>query len=54
MSSIADLDIEAELATQIGAVAASGGAVEIIGGGSKKFYGEPLNSTLASKIQRTY
>ena len=44
MSSIADLDIEAELATQIGAVAASGGAVEIIGGGSKKFYGEPLDA----------
>jgi glycolate oxidase FAD binding subunit len=44
MSSIADLDIETELATQIAAVAASGGAVEIIGGGSKKFYGEPLDA----------
>ena len=44
MDSIAELDIEAELATQIAAVAASGGAVEIIGGGSKKFYGAALDA----------
>jgi len=43
-ASIADVDIESELATQIAAVAASGGAVEIIGGGSKKFYGEALDA----------
>jgi glycolate oxidase FAD binding subunit len=41
---IADVDIEGELAIQITAVAASGGAVEIIGGGSKKFYGETLDA----------
>jgi glycolate oxidase FAD binding subunit len=41
-ASIADVDIEAELATQIAAVAATGGAVEIVGGGSKRFYGEPV------------
>ena len=44
MHSIADVNIEAELATQIAAVAASGGAVEIIGGSSKKFYGESLDA----------
>ncbi|MCG6889002.1 MAG: glycolate oxidase subunit GlcE [Gammaproteobacteria bacterium] len=43
-ASIPDVDIEAELALQIAAVAASGGAVEIIGGGSKKFYGEALDA----------
>lgn len=43
MSAIADVDIEAELASQVAAVAASGGAVEIAGGGSKKFYGEPAD-----------
>jgi glycolate oxidase FAD binding subunit len=43
MGAIADVDIEAELATQIAAVAASGGAVEIIGGDSKRFYGEAVD-----------
>jgi len=43
-ASIADIDIEAELATQIVAVAASGGAVEIVGSGSKRFYGEALDA----------
>jgi len=42
MGAIADIDIEAELATQVAAVAASGGAVEIVGGGSKRFYGEAV------------
>lgn len=42
MASIADVDIESELATQVAAVAAGGGAVEIRGGGSKRFYGEPV------------
>jgi len=36
---IDDLDIEAELSTQVAAVAAGGGAIEICGGGSKRFYG---------------
>ena len=40
MSSIADVDIEAELTSQVVAVAATGGEIEIIGGGSKRFYGE--------------
>jgi len=44
MHSIVDVDIEAELATQIAAVAASGGAVELIGSGSKRFYGEALDA----------
>ncbi len=44
MASIDDVDIEDELAKQITAVAASGGAVEIVGGGSKQFYGEPVDA----------
>jgi glycolate oxidase FAD binding subunit len=44
MDAIADVDIGAELATQVGAVAAAGGSVEIIGNGSKRFYGEPLEA----------
>ena len=44
MDSIADVDIAEELATQIAAVAASGGAVEIVGSGSKRFYGEALDA----------
>ena len=43
MSAIADVDIEADIAAQVAAVAASGGAVEIRGGGSKAFYGEPVD-----------
>jgi glycolate oxidase FAD binding subunit len=42
MGAIASVDIEAELATQVAAVAASGGAVEIVAGGSKRFYGEAI------------
>lgn len=42
MQEIDKVDIEAELATQVAAVAAGGGAVEILGGGSKRFYGEPV------------
>jgi len=44
MDTIPDVDIGAELATQIAAVAATGGAVEIVGGGSKQFYGEPIEA----------
>ncbi len=44
MTSIADVDIESDLGTQIAAVAAAGGAVEIVGSGSKRFYGEPLEA----------
>ncbi len=39
---IDEVDLEAELATQIAAVAAAGGAVRIEGGNSKAFYGEPV------------
>jgi len=49
MHSIVDVDIEAELATQIAAVAASGGAVELIGSGSKRFYGEVAASAFMVK-----
>lgn len=42
MGAIADVNIEAELVTQVTAVAACGGAVEIVGGGSKRFYGEAV------------
>jgi glycolate dehydrogenase FAD-binding subunit len=41
---IEDVNIEAELATQIAAVSATGGEIEIFGGGSKRFYGEPMEA----------
>ncbi|MDH3418100.1 MAG: glycolate oxidase subunit GlcE [Gammaproteobacteria bacterium] len=41
---LADVSIEDELRAQIGAVAASGGEIEIIGGGSKRFYGESIEA----------
>ncbi len=41
---ILDVCIEDELRTQIRAVAANGGEIEIIGGGSKRFYGEPIEA----------
>jgi glycolate oxidase FAD binding subunit len=44
MHSIPDVDIEEELATQIAAVAANGAAIEIVGSGSKRFYGEALDA----------
>jgi glycolate oxidase FAD binding subunit len=44
MSSIDDVDIEAELATQIASVAATGGEIEIVAGGSKRFYGESFEA----------
>ncbi len=37
-----DVSIEDELRAQISEAAASGGAIEIIGGGSKRFYGESV------------
>ena len=43
MSTIADVDIEAELAAQVAAIAAGGGAAEIVGSGSKRFYGEAVS-----------
>jgi glycolate oxidase FAD binding subunit len=43
-AAIADVDIESELATQIAALVAAGGCVEIVGSGSKRFYGEPLDA----------
>jgi glycolate oxidase FAD binding subunit len=44
MTSITDVDIEADLAEQVAAVAATGGAVEIISGGSKRFYGAAVEA----------
>jgi glycolate oxidase FAD binding subunit len=44
MSAIPDVDIESELATQVAALAAAGGSAEIVGSGSKRFYGELLNA----------
>lgn len=41
---IEEVSIEDELRTQIRAVAASGAEIEIIGGGSKRFYGEPIEA----------
>ena len=40
MADIPVLNIEVELARQVAAVAATGGALEIVGNGSKRFYGE--------------
>ncbi len=44
MIDIPDLDIEDDLRAQVRAVAASGGEIEIIGGGSKRFYGESIEA----------
>jgi glycolate oxidase FAD binding subunit len=44
MTDIEDLDISQELCAQVAAVAASGGQIEIIGGGSKRFYGEAIEA----------
>jgi glycolate oxidase FAD binding subunit len=44
MAVIEDVSIEAELATQIAAVSATGGEIEIFGSGSKRFYGESLEA----------
>jgi len=44
MGEIADSNIEEALCTQIRAVAAAGGEVEILGGGSKRFYGQPVEA----------
>ena len=41
---IEDANIEDELATQIAAVSATGGEIEIFGGGSKRFYGESIEA----------
>lgn len=41
---IDDVNIEEELATQVAAVSATGGEIEIFGGGSKRFYGEPMEA----------
>ena len=50
MPTIADSDIEEDLAAQVAAVAATGGTVEIVGGGSKRFYGEPVEA-LAIEVE---
>ena len=44
MADIADLSIEDDLKAQVRAVAAGGGQIEIIGGGSKRFYGESIEA----------
>jgi glycolate oxidase FAD binding subunit len=41
---ISELDIESELLQQVGVVAANAGEVEIVGAGSKRFYGEPVEA----------
>jgi len=41
---IEDVNIEEELAVQVAAVSATGGEIEIFGGGSKRFYGEPMEA----------
>jgi glycolate oxidase FAD binding subunit len=42
MVQISELDIESELLQQISAVAANAAEIEIVGSGSKRFYGEPV------------
>ncbi|MGD8348399.1 MAG: glycolate oxidase subunit GlcE [Gammaproteobacteria bacterium] len=44
MTGIADLSIEDDLRAQVRSVAAGGGQIEIVGGGSKQFYGEPVEA----------
>ena len=44
MQGIADTDIESELIAQVTAVATAGGTVEIVGSGSKSFYGESIEA----------
>ena len=44
MPAIEEVSIEEELRTQIKAVAAGGGEVEILGSGSKRFYGESIEA----------
>ncbi len=44
MSGIADLSIEDDLREQVRAVAAGGGEIEILGGGSKRFYGHAIEA----------
>ena len=44
MSAIAELSIEDDLQQQVRAVSAAGGEVEIRGGGSKRFYGNPVDA----------
>ena len=41
---IEDVSIESDLALQVAAVSATGGEVEIFGGGSKRFYGESMEA----------
>ena len=42
MVDISELDIESELQKQISVVAANAAEIEIVGSGSKRFYGEPV------------
>lgn len=44
MNAIADVDIEPELTAQVSAVAATGGALQIVGNSSKRFYGEAIDA----------
>ena len=44
MPDILDVDIEDDLRSQVSAVAAGGAGIEIIGGGSKRFYGEHIEA----------
>lgn len=42
--SIADVDIESELTSQVAAVAATGGTLQVVGNASKRFYGEAVDA----------
>ena len=44
MADIADCDIESDLLEQISAIVANAAEIEIVGGGSKRFYGEPVDA----------
>ena len=44
MGDIEDLSVEEDLQAQVRAVAAGGGEIEIVGGGSKRFYGESIEA----------
>ncbi len=50
MVDIADLDISDELREQVAAVASVGGRVELVGGGSKAFYGETVTDAVPIEV----
>lgn len=50
MSAISEYSLEEELCSQVSALAANGGAVEIVAGGSKQFYGEAIRPELVMDV----